>query len=71
MGISGTMRNNVERGDSMERMVCVPVEQYFLMLRTYDELTEQVREMRRQLEGSRGTEEPDKEEDASCQKSKR
>lgn len=60
MGISGVMRNNGRRGNLMERVVCIPVEQYILMLQTYDELTEQVREMREILESLGSRTEPDR-----------
>lgn len=44
----------------MERVVCIPVEQYILMLQTYDELTEQMREMREILDNIGTEKEPDR-----------
>lgn len=44
----------------MERVVCIPVEQYELMVEAYDKAIRQIQEMRELLEGSRGKEEPDK-----------
>lgn len=44
----------------MERVVCIPVEQYELMVEAYDKAIREIREMRELLEGPRGKEDPDK-----------
>lgn len=46
----------------MERVVCIPVEQYELMVEEYDKVIRQIQEMRELLEGSRKEGKPVKEE---------
>lgn len=42
----------------MKKLICIPVEQYELMLSTYDKLADELREMKKALQEAATSKEP-------------